>query len=567
MTRTFRVVGVALALAGGVARAVTAQVVESRTGLVVSASAYASDVGASILHAGGNAVDAAVATGFALAVSWPAAGNLGGGGFMVIRLADGRATTIDYRERAPGRATPTMYLDASGKIDRDRATFGYLAPGVPGTVRGLALAHRKYGKLPWRKVVEPAAALARKGFALSPLLAEEFNWLVKTATGKFPATIQVYGKPGGGEWVGGDVIKLPLLAKTLDAIARGGPDAFYKGWIADRIAADMKAHGGLISKADLAAYQAVERPPVRGTFLGHEIISMGPPSSGGTAIVTMLNLLERFNIANRPRYAPMTMHLMIEAQRRAYLDRAQFLGDSDFVSVPVPELTSKDHAARLAVTIDTTRSSRSLAIASKRIPAIVNEPNETTHFGAVDGKGNAVSNTYTLEGAYGSTLVVAGAGFLLNNEMGDFNKKPGTTTTGGDIGTDANLIAPGKRMLSSMSPTIVTRDGKVVLVAGSPGGRTIINTVHQIVLNATAFKMDVRAAVDAPRIHSQWLPDEVLVERGLFADSTLARLTAMGHKIVPVGRLGFGHTIAIDPVTGVAYGANDKRDVDSKVSQ
>ena len=555
---------VLLALAGPAA----AQVVESRTGLVVSASSPASDAGASILRAGGNAVDAAVATALAMAVTYPIAGNLGGGGFMVIRLAGGKATTIDYRERAPLKSTPTMYLDAKGAIDRGLTAEGYLAPGVPGTVRGLALAHTRYGKLPWKQLVQPAIGLARGGFAVTKGLADELNWLVKSTRDKYPATVRAYGRLDGQPWSAGDTLRLPELARALDAIATTGPDAFYRGWIADSLAADMAAHGGIMSKADLAAYRAVERLPVRGSFLGNEIIAMGPPSSGGTTILSMLNILERFDIAHRNRMAAGTLHLMIEAQRRAYLDRAEFLGDPDFGPVPVARLISKAHGAELARTIDTTKATSSVALAGGRIP--VEQPHEsdqTTHFSVVDAAGNAVSNTFTLEQAFGSRVVVSGAGFLLNNEMGDFNQSPGITNVEGDIGTRPNLIAPGKRMLSSMSPAIVTRNGKVLLVTGSPGGRTIINTVHQIILNVTAFGMDVRQAVDAPRFHSQWLPDAVWFEPGTLPDSTAAALKALGHQIRQGGTIGDGHSIMIDPKTGVASGANDRRSSDSKASQ
>jgi gamma-glutamyltranspeptidase/glutathione hydrolase len=563
-----RLLGCALAiLVGAPLAAVQGQTVASKKGLVVSASAPASDIGAAILGAGGNAVDAAVATAFALAVTYPTAGNIGGGGFMVVRLADGRSTTIDYRERAPGKATGGMYLDTKGEIDGSLTESGYLAPGVPGTVRGLALAHRRYGKLPWKQLVLPAAELAGRGFPLSQSLAEELNWLVKVTRGKIPTTVAAYGRADGKEWAPGDTLRLPDLAASLTDIATQGPNAFYTGRIADLIAADMAANGGIITKDDLAAYQAVERAPVRGTFLGHQIISMPPPSSGGVAIVEMLNILERLDIAKRPRMGATTLHLMIEAQRRAYLDRAEFLADPDFVPVPVGRLTSKVHATALARSIDSTRATSSVTLASGRIAVTpAPESEETTHFSVVDRFGNAVSNTYTLEQGYGSRVVVKGAGFLLNNEMGDFNKKAGTTTTAGDIGTPANLIVPGKRMLSSMSPTIVTRNGRVVLVTGSPGGRTIINTVHQIVLNATAFGMGVREAVDAPRFHHQWLPETVYFEAGAIPDSTVRQLEALGHRIRVGGRIGDGHSIAIDPRTGVATAANDTRSPDSKAS-
>lgn len=561
--RVWSNITVLAAIAGPLA----AQVVESRTGLVVTASAAAADAGAAILRAGGNAIDAAVATALAMAVTYPIAGNIGGGGFMVIRLANGTATTIDYRERAPLRSTAKMYLDASGAIDRSLTAEGYLAPGVPGTVRGLALAHAQYGKLPWKQLVQPAIGLARSGFPIPKNLADELNWLVKATADKYPATVRSYGRPDRKPWSAGDTLRLPELARTLEAIANQGPDAFYSGWIADSLAADMAAHGGIMTKADLVAYRAVERAPVRGSFLGNEIIAMGPPSSGGTSILTMLNILERFDIAHRSPTAARTLHLIIEAQRRAFLDRAEYLGDADFTPVPVARLTSKAHGAELAGTIDTTRASPSVALAGGRVPVQpAHESDQTTHFSIVDGAGNAVSNTFTLEQAYGSRVVVSGAGFLLNNEMGDFNKNPGVTTTEGDIGTKPNEIAPGKRMLSSMSPTIVTRNGKLLLVTGSPGGRTIINTVNEIILNVTAFGMDVRQAVDAPRFHSQWLPDMVYFEAGTLADSTAAALKALGHNVRPGTKIGDGHSIWIDPKTGIAFGANDHRSADSKAS-
>jgi gamma-glutamyltranspeptidase / glutathione hydrolase len=555
-----------LAALAPLAPGAAAQVVESRHGMVVSASAPAADAGAAILAAGGNAVDAAVATAFAMAVTYPGAGNIGGGGFMVIRLADGRATTIDYRERAPGKATSTMYVGADGTIDRKLKHDSYLAVGVPGTVRGLALAHQKYGKLPWKLLVEPAVRLAREGFELTADMATDLNGMVGRYRQRYPATGAAYGKPGGAEWSAGDTLRLPLLAKTLQAIADQGPDAFYQGWIADRIAADMAAHDGLITKRDLANYRAVERPPVRGAFLGYEVIGMPPPSSGGIAILEALHILERFDIGHRPRYAPETLHLIIEAMRRAFLDRAQYLGDTDFGPVPIAKLTSPAHAREMASTIDTTRASSSVALAHGRFPIDEHESTQTTHFSVVDGDGNAVSNTYTLEQWYGSGIVVDGAGFFLNNEMGDFNGKPGLTNLQGDIGTPPNTIAPGKRMLSSMSPTIVTRNGTLFLVTGSPGGRTIINTVLEIVLNATAFGMDVRQAVDAPRFHNQWLPDLTLFEADGLPDSTAAALRAMGHTIRTYARQGDGHSIMFDPATGVARGANDQRSSDSKAS-
>jgi len=434
-------------------------------------------------------------------------------------------------------------------------------------VRGLALAHTRFGRLPWKAVVSPAVALARDGFAVSESLARGLNSLVRTATDRFPATIDAYGKPGGGEWAAGDRLVLPDLARTLGAIADEGPDVFYTGWIADRIADDMKANGGLITRADLAAYEARERQPVRGTFMGYEIVSMPPPSSGGVALVEMLNILEQFDLKSHDRLSPWTLHVMIEAMRRAYLDRARHLGDPDFVDVPVERLTSKDYAKTLAAGIDPALASDSVELGRDIVTvASDGEPDETTHFSVVDKDGMAVANTYTLEGGYGSKVVVKGAGFLLNNEMGDFNKKPGETNLRGDIGTPANLIAPGKRMLSSMTPAIVTRDGKLALVTGSPGGRTIINTVVNVVLNVTAYGMTARQAVDAPRMHHQWLPDAITLEEGAVPQDVLDALKAMGHDVTMRGRQGDANSILIDPATGVAYGANDRRSADSKAS-
>lgn len=540
----------------------------SRSGLVISSSALASDIGASILRKGGNAVDAAVATAFALAVTYPGAGNIGGGGFMVVRLKDGTATTIDYRERAPLESTPTMYLDSTGHIDRALTATGYRAPGVPGTVRGLALAHRRFGKLPWRDVVLPAAQLASKGFQLDSELARSLSREVSRAMNPYPASVAEYGKPGGGEWQPGDTIVLADLGRTLTAIATGGADVFYMGWIADSIAAEMQRNGGLITKADLAAYRARQRSPIRGSYHGYDIVTMPPPSSGGVAMVEMLNILSHFDIQRHGRWSPETLHLMIEAMRRAYVDRARYLGDPDFVRMPLARLTSAKYAASLAAGIDRRKATSSLEIGKDIVTsnALATESDETTQFSIVDRDGNAVSNTFTLEGGYGSHVVVRGAGFLLNNEMGDFNKKPGETNVQGDIGTRPNLIVPGKRMLSSMTPTIVTKGGKLFMVTGSPGGRTIINTVMEVVLNVTGFGMTAREAVDAPRFHHQWLPDMAIFEQNAIPDSTLQRLRAMGHAVEERGHQGDAHTIVFDAKTRTAYGANDRRSADSKAA-
>jgi gamma-glutamyltranspeptidase/glutathione hydrolase len=544
------------------------QGVPSTSGLVVSSSSLASDVGAAILHKGGNAVDAAVATAFAMAVTYPFAGNIGGGGFMIVRPVSGKAVAIDYREKAPLKSTPSMYLDAQGKIDRRLTNEGYLAPGVPGTVRGLELAHKRFGKLPWKDVVSPAVQLAEEGFAMPKNLANDLNRQLSGVMGKYPSSVEAYGKPDGSKWAPGDRIVQKDLAKSLRAIADEGADVFYKGWIADRIAEDMKANGGLISKEDLGAYQAVARTPVTGRFRGYEIISMPPPSSGGVGLIEMLNILENFDLKKSGRFSPETLHLMIEAMRRGYLDRARYLGDTDFVKVPVSQLTNKEYAKKLASTIDLTKASSSVELGKDIVTTLPGrESNDTTHFSVIDKDGMAVTNTFTLEAGYGSKVVVKGAGFLLNNEMGDFNKKPGETNTTGDIGTAANLIAPGKRMLSSMTPTIVTRNGKVVLITGSPGGRTIINTVLSIVLGVTEFGMNGREAVDSARMHNQWLPDETVFEAGAITQDVLAALKKMGHNVRMQGTQGDGNSIFIDLGSGVAYGVNDRRGSDSKASK
>jgi gamma-glutamyltranspeptidase / glutathione hydrolase len=539
--------------------------VASKDGLVVCVSAPSCDAGAAVLASGGNAVDAAVATAFVLAVTHPSAGNIGGGGFMIIRTPSGQVTSFDYRETAPLKSTRTMYVGADGKIDRNLTDAGYLAPGVPGTVRGLEAAHKKFGKLPWKDVVMPSVTLAENGFSMSASLARGLNREVQGPMKPFAASVAAYGKPGGGEWKEGDRLVLADLGKTLRAIAEGGADAFYSGPIADLIAADLKAYGGLISKEDLAAYQAKERAPLKGTYRGFEIISMPPPSSGGVALIEMLNILENFDLKSKGLLTAPALHLQIEAMRRAYLDRARHLGDPDFVDVPVARLTSKEYAKTVAATIDPAKASSSLELGKDIVATQGAEPDETTHFSVIDREGLAVTSTYTLEGSYGSHVVVTGAGFLLNNEMGDFNKKPGETNTTGDIGTPANLIDPGKRMLSSMTPTMVVKDGKTMLLTGSPGGRTIINTVLSVVLAFTEYGMNGREAVDAARMHHQWMPDRVSLEENRVKPDVIEALKAMGHDVRAQGRQGDAHSIWIAP-DGTPYGAHDKRTPDSKSS-
>jgi gamma-glutamyltranspeptidase/glutathione hydrolase len=529
--------------------------VQQRHGLVVAVSPQGADVGRDILQKGGNAVDAAVATAFAMAVTWPAAGNIGGGGFMLI-YPGGKAepVVIDYRETAPLAATRTMY-------NRKDTWYSHKAVGVPGTVRGLALAHARFGQLPWKAVVTPAVQLAEEGFAITRPLASSLNSAVSGKL-EFPELRRVLGKDSGkADWMEGDRLVQKDLARTLRLIAEDGPDAFYKGPIADLIVAEMKRGNGLITKEDLAAYQAKARQPIHGTYRGYDVYGPPPPSSGGACLVEMLNILENFDLKKHGRWSPQTLHLMAEAMRRAYCDRARHLGDGDFVTIPA-HLTSKDYAKKLAEGIDLTKATKSEELA-REIP-LAREGDSTTHFSVIDADGMAVSNTYTLERGFGSHIMVQGAGFLLNNEMMDFNWFPGETTRGGAIGTEPNQIAPGKRMLSSQTPTIVARDGKPVLITGSPGSRTIINTVLCIVINVIDFDMDVRAAVDAPRLHHQWFPDQIRFEGTADHAATVAKLKAMGHAVSGT-RQGDAHSIYVAPKTGAYVGAADRR-IEGKAS-
>ena len=541
------------------------EIVRSTRGMVVSVSAPASDIGAAILARGGNAVDAAVATAFALSVTHPSAGNIGGGGFMVIRLPDGRATTIDYRERAPLSATPTLFAP-SGTLIRALGDTGWLAAGVPGTVRGLELAHKKFGKLPWNEVVRPAVEISARGWPLSPALARSLNNFVGGRAAKYPTTVAAYGKPVGGQWQSGDTIRLPDLSRSLRAIMTDGPAAFYTGWIADSIISQERANNGPITKADLVEYRAVEREPLRGSFLGYDIIAMGPPTSGGQVVIETLNILERLSVDRMDRSSADYLFARIEAARLAYYDRARWLGDPDFVTVPLSHLLAKNYADSLARAIDMTHATRSVDL-GRDLLTTMHESDETTQFSVVDANGMAVSNTFTLQGGFGNGIVIGGTGLLMNNEMGDFNRYPGGTNQHGDIGTAPNLIGPGKRMLSSMSPMLLTRNGQLALVTGSPGGRTIPNTVLDVVLGFTAFKLDVRQAVDAPRLHHQWLPDTTRIEQGIASDSVLAAVRARGEAIIAGrGAQGDAHSISYDPRTHTATGARDRRTPDSKAS-
>ena len=534
--------------------------VRAPLGMVVSANQIASRVGMDVLKAGGNAVDAAIATGLALAVVHPTAGNIGGGGFMVIRFADGRTTAIDFREKAPLRAHAEMWVDpATGEYSSDRHHNSHLAVGVPGTVAGFDHAHQRYGSTSWDRLVAPAVALARDGVKLSPGLARSLRSAVTARSmQRYPASVAAFSK-SGVPYEADELWRQPDLARTLDRIRTERRDGFYRGETARLIAEEMQRGGGIIDTVDLALYQARERAPLRGTYRGYDIISMPPPSSGGVAMIEMLNILEGFDLRAMGHNSAAYVHHLAEAMRYAYRDRARFLADPDFVEVPVDKLISKPYAAQLRAQINPARAAVSA-------PADVNvgtESDQTTHYSVVDRNGNAVSVTYTLEAGYGSKIVVPGAGFLLNNEMGDFNARPGLTTEGGLIGTNPNLARPEQRMLSSMTPTIIARDGKLVAVVGSPGGRTIINTVLQMVLNIVDHGMDIQRAVDARRLHHQWLPDRLSIEDEGVDEPTAAKLRAMGHDVRVAGRQGSVHAIMIDPKTGQRLGAPDRRDSDA----
>ncbi len=530
--------------------------VYARNGMVVTSEPTATKIGTSILQQGGNAVDAAVAVGFALAVTLPRAGNIGGGGFMMVYSSDGgRVTAIDYREKAPGRAHRDMYLDEDGHVDTDRVQYSHLASGVPGTVAGLALALETYGTMSLEQVITPAIEVAEKGFEVTPWFSEGIKHRAERFR-KHASTREVFFKPDGSFYEPGDVFVQRDLARTLRLIARQGPDAFYRGEIADLITAEMERHGGWITKEDLAAYRPAVRQPVSGIYRGYQVFSMPPPSSGGVHIIQMLNILEGFDLKASGHNAAVTIHLMTETMKRAYADRSRYLGDPDFGDVPVEGLTSKAYASALREQIDPSKVTPSQDIAPGTPPGY--ESPETTHFSIVDKDGNVVSNTYTINFSYGSGIVVQGAGFLLNNEMDDFSAKPGVPNDDGLIGADTNAIAPNKRMLSSMTPTIVLKEGKPFLVTGSPGGSRIITTTLQVILNVIDHGMNVQEAVNAPRMHHQWLPDRIRMEEGFSAD-TIHILKSMGYDVVTGTAMGSANSILIDHQTGFLYGAVDPR--------
>ena len=531
----------------------SSQPVRARFGMVVSQDENASRTGAEVLRHGGNAVDAAVATAFALAVTHPTAGNIGGGGYLVFRPADGDPVCYDFREIAPSLATSDMFF-RNGKYDPELHHNSYLSVGIPGTVAGLYLAWKDRGAIPWEELLAPAVVLAREGFLISEDLARSLREVLPKMKGS-SAAFRQFSKDGE-PYQPGDILKQPDLAQTLQRIARDGPKEFYEGETARLLSQEMKANGGLISMSDLRSYKAIRRSPLVGSYRGHEVISMPPSSSGGVTLIEMLNILEGYEVGAKGFGSAINLHLMVEAMRRAYADRARFLGDPEFVSeMPVAHLVSKAYATELRKSIRQDRASKSSPFSFEWPP----ESAETTHVSVVDAARNAVALTTTLEYGYGSRIVVSGAGFLLNNEMGDFNAGPALTTAEGLIGTLPNLAAPRKRMLSSMTPTILARDGKLVMVTGSPGGRTIINTVLETVLNVVDFGMNIQEAVDAPRIHHQWLPDVVLFERFGFSPDSLALLEARGHILKPVTQQGVAEAILFNPKEDLLEGAFDRR--------
>jgi gamma-glutamyltranspeptidase/glutathione hydrolase len=530
--------------------------VAARHGMVVSEQALATRAGLEILQAGGNAVDAAVAVGFALAVTLPNAGNLGGGGFMMVHEAHGGGDhALDFREKAPARATRDMYLDANGQVADGRSLHTHQAVGVPGTVAGLTHALARWGSLPLSRVMAPAIRLAQRGYPVSPTLADALANNARPM-GQWPATRAIFWRDGrplqAGEWL----IQRDL-ARSLHLIAQRGADAFYRGPIGDRIAAEMARHGGLITAQDLAGYRAVERPPILGDYRGYRIVTMPPPSSGGIHLVQILNMMEAWPVADWGAGGAQTLHHMAEAMKLAYADRAQYLGDTDFVTVPVAGLVSKAYARHLAADIEADRARPAAEIRFGQPQPY--ESDQTTHFSVADAAGNAVAVTYTLNTNFGSGIVAEGTGILLNNEMDDFSAKPGVANVYGLTGGEANAIQPGKRPLSSMTPTIVLRDGRPWLVTGSPGGARIITTVLETVVDAIDFGMNPAEAAAQPRFHHQWQPDELRVEKG-FSPDTLALLRGYGHRVAVKPAMGRTQTILIRD--GMLYGASDPRNPD-----
>ena len=532
----------------------------AKNGMVATQEALASDIGLKILKDGGNAVDAAVAVGFALAVTLPRAGNIGGGGFMMIYDAkQGKTVALDYREKAPSSASRDMYLDKDGNAVSDLSRYHGLAVGVPGTVAGLLKALDNHGTMSRGQVMAPAIALAENGIEVTAGLSESLEALSDRLQ-KWPSTKKIFCKPDGSAYQPGELLRQPELAKSLKLIAAKGADGFYKGETARKLVKAVNEAGGNMSLQDLANYRAIARVPVKGDYRGYEIVSMPPPSSGGIHIVQILNILEGYPLKDYGQNSAQTIHLMSEAMQLAYADRAEYLGDADFIDVPANGLTSQAYADKLRSLINPNKATPAATIkANNPLPY---ESDQTTHFSIVDKDGNAVANTYTLNFSYGTGLIAEGTGILLNNEMDDFSAKPGVPNGYGLIGGDANAVEANKRPLSSMSPTLVFKDSKPYIVTGSPGGSRIITTVTQVISNVIDHDMNIAEATHAPRIHDQWLPDEIRIEKALNVD-TIKKLESMGHKVSPQAAMGSTQSIMITP-NGV-YGSSDPRIVDAAV--
>lgn len=535
---------------------VFANTVSGSGGAVASRSQIASDVGVEILKQGGNAVDAAVAVGFALAVAYPSAGNLGGGGFFVIRMANGEAITLDAREKAPLAATRDMYLDENGEVNRRLSMSTALSSGVPGSVAGLLDALERFGNLSRQQVLAPAIKLAEEGFELNEDLARQFASQLRGMR-NYPASEEVFSKEGE-RYEAGDIWIQKDLAESLKRISELGREGFYQGATADLLVAEMQRQNGLITHQDLLEYQPVWREPIAGSYRGYDVWSMPPSSSGGVLVVQMLNMLEPYDIGAMPWGGTDVSHLMIAAQKRSFADRARHLGDSDFYPVPLNKLTNKDYAAQRFADFDAGRSKPSAEIFPGSWPE---ESTQTTHYSVMDGEGNAVAVTTTLNSSYGNKIIVEGAGFLLNNEMGDFTPKVNTAGGYGLVGEEANLIAPSKRMLSSMTPTIVSKDGRNVLITGSPGGSTIINTVFHVLVNHLDHKMPIDEAVSSPRFHHQWQPDSVRFETGAFTEGVQGELEAMGHLQIRGAGFGLGDANSISYDGDEITATSDPRNV------
>ncbi|HEX4900706.1 MAG TPA: gamma-glutamyltransferase, partial [Pyrinomonadaceae bacterium] len=546
------------------ALAASRQPVRARHGIVAATNQLGERVGVQILQSGGNAIDAAIGVAFALAVTHPAAGNLGGGGFMMIRLSNGKTTAIDYREMAPAAAHRNVYLDKDGNLIKGEgsSTVGYRASGVPGTVAGLELALKKYGsgKLTWAQLVEPARRLASEGFPMGYGLARSLNRNEYLA--KYEETRRIFLR-NGNYYQEDEIFRQPELAATLTRLQRSGPKEFYQGRTAQLIAADMKRNNGLITMADMRGYVAKERQPLQGSYRGYPVISMPPPSSGGAVLLEMLNILEGFELDKYDWASSERYHLTTEAMRRAFADRAEYMGDADFVKVPVAGLIDKSYAVKLRQSINFERASSSTEVRAGQPMGYESE--ETTHFTVVDVQGNAVANTYTLNDSFGSGVVAKGTGVFMNNEMDDFAAKPGTPNLYGLIQGERNAVAAGKRPLSAMTPTFVLRkDGSLWFTTGSPGGPTIINTVLLVITNVIDYKMNIQQAIDAPRIHHQWLPDQLVFEPYGLSGDTQKALLARGHKFAKPTYLGNAEGIMIEEKTGVRLGASDPRRSDGQ---